>query len=78
MHTVELYRKVRLACRDGMSERAAALPRTGAPSSRSGATCARGSPATTRASPPMVVAHFWEGGSWPMASGSIRLLGNFG
>ena len=24
MHTVELYRKVRLACRDGMSERAAA------------------------------------------------------
>ena len=25
MHTVELYRKVRLACRDGMSERAAAL-----------------------------------------------------
>ena len=22
MHTVELYRKVRLACRDGMSERA--------------------------------------------------------
>ena len=23
MHTVELYRKVRLACRDGMSERAA-------------------------------------------------------
>ena len=25
MHTVELYRKVRLACRDGMSVRAAAL-----------------------------------------------------
>ena len=25
MHTVELYRKVRLACRDGMSERAGAL-----------------------------------------------------
>ena len=25
MHTVELYRKVRIACRDGMSERAAAL-----------------------------------------------------
>ena len=24
IHTVELYRKVRLACRDGMSERAAA------------------------------------------------------
>ena len=24
MHTVELYRKVRLACRDGVSERAAA------------------------------------------------------
>ena len=24
MHTVELYRKVRLACRDGMRERAAA------------------------------------------------------
>ena len=24
MHTVDLYRKVRLACRDGMSERAAA------------------------------------------------------
>ena len=24
MHTVELYRKVRFACRDGMSERAAA------------------------------------------------------
>ena len=26
MHTVDLYRKVRLACRDGMSERAAAPP----------------------------------------------------